>query len=111
VAAKPECWVAIGDFTYSTGTGGHIRFIVERNTENPALHGISSDEDKGAPARRRLHAARQRTDRVAADLEGRSDVRRDRARRPRHRSALTRCASVGLGDAELVAVGVLEDRP
>jgi hypothetical protein len=31
-----------------TGMGGHIRFIVERNTENPARHGISSGKDKGA---------------------------------------------------------------
>lgn len=31
--------------------GGHVRFIVERNTEDPALHGISSDEDKGAGPR------------------------------------------------------------
>jgi hypothetical protein len=46
-----ECWIAVGDFTYSTGMGGHVRFIVERNAENPALHGISSDEDKGAGPR------------------------------------------------------------
>ncbi|NUS45319.1 MAG: hypothetical protein HOQ24_16715 [Mycobacteriaceae bacterium] len=49
--AEPDCWVLLGDFSYSTGMGGHVRFIVERNTEDPALHGISSDEDKGAGLR------------------------------------------------------------
>lgn len=51
MSAESECWVALGDFSYSTGMGGHIRFIVERNAEDPALHGISSDEDKGAGPR------------------------------------------------------------
>lgn len=47
MAAEPECWVLLGDFTYPTGMGGHVRFIVERNTEDPALHGISATEDIG----------------------------------------------------------------
>ncbi|MEU6858403.1 hypothetical protein AB0B28_05950 [Glycomyces sp. NPDC046736] len=49
--AEPDNWTVLGDFTYSTGMGGHVRFIVERNTEDAALHGISSNEDLGAGPR------------------------------------------------------------
>lgn len=51
MTAEPDCWIVLGEFTYSIGLGGHVRFVVERNTEDPALHGISSDEDKGAGPR------------------------------------------------------------
>jgi hypothetical protein len=40
-------WKLIGEFTRNIGLGATIRLLVERNTEDPALHGISCDEGTG----------------------------------------------------------------
>lgn len=40
-------WYLIGEFTRDIGMGDTIRFLVERNTDDPALHGIRCDEGTG----------------------------------------------------------------
>lgn len=40
-------WYLLGEFTRDIGLGDTIRFLVERNIEDPALHGISCDEGTG----------------------------------------------------------------
>ncbi len=40
-------WEIIGGFTRNIGLGDTIRFVVERNTEDQTLYGISCDEGTG----------------------------------------------------------------
>jgi hypothetical protein len=42
-----DSWELLDEFTRNIGLGDTIRFLVERNTEDPNLYGISCDEGTG----------------------------------------------------------------
>jgi hypothetical protein len=42
-----ESWVPLGDFTRGIGMGAHIRFLVDRSTDDHARHRIRCDEGLG----------------------------------------------------------------